>query len=123
MAQQRIPINRSAVGWIALGCLAAAVGLEPWVGESSGLSLWQSALGRVGIVMGALWLALPGRNQDAPWLSLSPKSIAGLLIALIFTIRVPPRVLIPGAIFLGVIVVLLRPRPKKRPTSFREKTL
>jgi hypothetical protein len=119
MMQQTVPVNRTAVGVMALACLTVALAIEPWTADSSNFALWQSALGRVGVVMGALWLALPGRNQEGASWNLSPKFLGGVLVAMILTIRIPPRLLIPGAIVLGVILLVLRPRPKRRPRSGR----
>ena len=120
METRSVPLNRTTVGLIALGCLAATILLEPWTQESSNLTLWQAALGRVGIVMAALWLAMPGRNQPAAWANLSPRFLGFVLLGLIATIRVPLRLLLPGAVVLGVLFLVLRPRPKKRPGTYRQ---
>jgi hypothetical protein len=115
MPSQSVPLNRTKVGIAAVLCLVVALSLQPWAYDSSNLALWQAALGRVGIVMAALWLALPGRNQPAAWAKLSPRVIGLIVVGLIATSRLSLRILLPGAAVIGLLFLLLRPRPKHRP--------
>lgn len=123
MTTKTIPVNRTVVGLIALGCLGTAIGLvftTDWMPDNNSIALLQGGLARVGLLMGAIWLALPGRNQPAAWANVSPRTLVGLLLAVILTTRIQLRVLIPAALVMGVICMILRPRPKKRPPTFRD---
>lgn len=115
MTSQNLPLRRTTVGGISLGCLIAGICMTPWAADSSSVALWQGGLVRGGLLAGAVWLALPGRNHEAAWANLSPKTIAFLLMGLIVTIRIPLRILVPAALLGGILFLLLRPRPKKRP--------
>jgi hypothetical protein len=120
MAIPSIPVNRVAVGLIAVSCFAAAVILlviTTAAPESSMLVLWQGGFVRVGLLMGAFWLALPSRNREAAWANLSPRTIGGFVLAFILMIKIPLRILIPAALVMGAAFLLLRPRPKKRPSG------
>lgn len=120
MSTQNLPVNRTAVGLIALGCLTLGAGLYfvvSWLPDSSSVVFLQGALIRVGLLMGAVWLALPGRHQAAAWANISPRTVVGLLLAVIVTARIQLRILIPVAVVIGVILVLLRPRSKRRPSA------
>lgn len=123
MTTRTIPVNRTAVGLIALGCLTAAVGLfgvVAWMPDNSSLVFLQGGLARIGLLMGAIWLALPSRNQEAAWANLSPRTVIGFLLAMILTMRIQLRFLIPAAVVIGIVLLILRPKPKKRPTPLRE---
>jgi len=117
MPTRTVPVNRAAVGLLALGCLVTAVVLTPWTAESSSLAMFQGGLARGGLLAGAVWLAMPGRNQEAAWANLSPATIGGLLLAFVLTWRIPPRIMIPAAIVVVIAIVMLRPRSRKRPTQ------
>ncbi len=126
MTSKTIPVNRTMVGLIAFGCLGIAIGLgftSNWLPDSNSTALLQGGLARVGLLMGAIWLALPGKNQAAAWANVSPWTLIGLLLAVILTTRIQLRVLIPAAVVMGVICLVLRPRPKKRPPTFRENSV
>ena len=106
-------IHRPTVGAIALvlivGAVARAVVL--WMGEPSALSsdMWLSAFVRVGLVMGALWLALPLLERIPHWL---PKAaVVPILIVLLMQGKVRLVMLAAGAY---VIVVLLRPLMERK---------
>lgn len=120
MPQGTISLNRTVIGLMALICgIASAVllGMMATRPENSGLIYTQGGLARMGLVLGALWLAMPSRNREAAWANISPKFLALLLGAAIVMIRIPPRILIPAAIITGVTIIILRPRPKRRPSG------
>ena len=105
-------IKRILVGVCALISLAAAGGVWFFTAdpESSGLL---SALVRVGIVLGALWLALPAQAGRFPWERALPLVIGvGLVLALA---RRASVVLVPIVIVIAVAALILRPKPKRRP--------
>ena len=122
MTSPSLPVNRAAVGWIALGLLLFAVGIQvakflDSLPEISSLELLQGGMTRVRLLMGAIWLALPSRSQEAAWARISPQTAIGLLIAAVMTSRVRLQFLIPAIAVVAVVVVILRPRPKKRPSG------
>jgi hypothetical protein len=69
----------------------------------------------VGIVMAALWLALPTGNRTAAWAKVSLASVLPLLLTALALFRIPFRILIPLAAFVLLVGVILRPKPLKRP--------
>ncbi|MFO0918892.1 MAG: hypothetical protein U0872_11330 [Planctomycetaceae bacterium] len=118
MTTRSIPVNRAAVGLIAGACFAAAAMLavaSAWIPENSSLVLWQGGCVRIGLLMGAFWLALPGKHQQAAWTDLSPKTIGMMLLVFLLMTRIPLRVLLPGGLVVGTLLLFLRPRVKKRP--------
>lgn len=107
-------VRRLLVGLIALGCLATAAGL--WVFTGDWKNPATSVTVRLGIMLGALWLALPKQGENLAWEKCLPAVIA--VIAVLAFVRGSWRVLIyaiPAAIVVGIAAVFLRPRSKRRP--------
>lgn len=117
METQNPSVNRAIAGLIALGCLVTAIGLIPWVAGSNSLSLLQGGLVRGGLLMGAFWLAMPGRNREAAWAKLTPKTVIIVIVAVFLTSKIKPIVFVPAAVVVTILIVILRPRPKKRPSN------
>lgn len=116
MSAPQIPVNRSLVGAIALAC--GAIGGGFWLlSGSDELPMMAAAFLRVGIVMFAVWLALPTRTREAAWARVDLWQLLGCVLLIIVTARAPLRFLIPGLVLLIVAVLVLRPRPKRRPRS------
>lgn len=112
MTDQRVPVNRTLVGLIALTCLgaAAAIGVvDTWE------NLWCAAFMRVGLLMAAFWLALPSGRREAAWANLSPYTIVGALVAVFIVARW--RSALPIVIGVGALALVLRPRQRRRPRS------
>ena len=112
-------LSRPLVGVLAAVLLTAgtAMTLIPHPQFSPQWELWQGACVRVGLVMMALWLALPLLQHDGT----AARTFGGLFVALmlifVFVRRVPLRVVIPVGLALGLLGIILRPRPKRRPGS------
>jgi mannose/fructose/N-acetylgalactosamine-specific phosphotransferase system component IIC len=71
---------------------------------------------RLGIMLGALWLALPNRGENVAWGKALP-AIFAVIVVLAFT-RAKGRILIyaiPIAIVVAILAVFIRPRSKPRP--------
>lgn len=105
--------RRNSIGFVALLCLASAAALFFVVDKPQENGL-VAALVRVGIVMAALWLAVPAVGQSAAWSKAAPA-----LIAIAISIAIIGRKLIwllPIAIVVGIAVAFLRPRIKRRRT-------
>jgi hypothetical protein len=110
MTDHQVPVNRTLVGLIALGCLGAAatIGIvDTWE------NLWCAAFVRVGLLMGAFWLALPTRHREAAWANVSPYTILAALVALFVVARW--RSALPIVIVIAVLALVLRPRQRRRP--------
>jgi hypothetical protein len=105
------------VGVIALVCVGTSVVLQVRGFDDKQALMATGAFMRVGLVMAALWLALPTKNRPAAWANMSPWVLWGML-GLIVTIAARPRIAlyaIPWLIVLAVIGRVLRPRSKHRP--------
>lgn len=110
MADRQVAVNRTLVGLIALGCLGAAVAigaLDTWE------NMWCAAFVRVGLLMGAFWLALPSRNREAAWANVSPYTIVAALLAVFIVARW--RTALPIVIVVVILALILRPRQRRRP--------
>lgn len=116
MSSGLIPINRLSIGLIAASCFLLALAMDYFVG-GSGAELWAGSLSRVGVVMCAVWIALPTLMRDTSRMRVSWQTGLGVLLAILMVVRsrAPLKVLIPGAIFAVGTYLILRPRPKKRP--------
>jgi hypothetical protein len=109
--------RRILVGIIAVALLSAAALLEilPGPSTSQQTQLWRAACGRIGLVMVALWLAMPSRTRPAAWANLNPRSVAAVAIVAL-AIRFPQlRVLLPAVAVLFILGVFLRPKERVRP--------
>ena len=116
MNDGKVTLNRPLVGIIALGCLGAFGYLmtSSFGTPDENLQMWAGAFGRVGLLMGALWLALPSKNHEAAWADMSPSTLIGLILGIAW-IAWKPKVAIPFLLILGVLAFFLRPRDKYRP--------
>ena len=118
MASEKITINRTATGTIAFVCLGSSTAL--WFAdlEHEQAMLLRAALMRVGLVMAALWLALPTTTRPAAWANVSPWILlSGIGAVLAFAAK--PKLAIPAIPYLVAIAViarLMRPKKKARPS-------
>lgn len=113
-SQKKVPVNRTMVGLISLACLAAFVALYFFVDEDKKYAMLAAAFGRVGLLMGAFWLALPTKTRDAAWKGVSPLAALASVV-MIVVIAVRPKVGIPLAAVMIAAAYVLRPRDKQRP--------
>lgn len=81
--------------------------------EQQGWGHLSFAFVRVGVLMSALWLALPSRTREAAWANVSPRTMIGLCLA-IFAIGWRPRFAIPVIIIAAILAFILKPRKNKR---------
>jgi len=111
MDSQTLAGKRLIVGVIALLCLAASALLWLFVGDPESNPLL-GALTRVGIVLGALWFALPRQGQNVVWSrALAP------VVAVIVAFAVLRRAgwwIVPLALVVGLAIVIIRPKKKSR---------
>ncbi|EDL58439.1 hypothetical protein [Gimesia maris] len=115
MSGEKIPINRTLTGLISLGCLGIAAYLF-WLAPPDQFAQQDVATGafmRVGLLMFALWLALPTRNRDAAWANVSPWVFVVIIMAVV-GVAVRPKIVVPLLIVMAVFGFVLRPRNKRR---------
>ncbi|MCA9000138.1 MAG: hypothetical protein KDA80_24285 [Planctomycetaceae bacterium] len=109
--ENRIRLNRLLVGLISLACLltGASIGLF-----DSAENIWTGAFVRVGLLMGAVCLAMPTPSRPAAWAGFNPLWIP-VLFAVLFIIAYRPRVMAPiaGVVFLLVFLLPLLTRGRR----------
>ena len=109
-------IRRMLVGVVAITLLTAALVLWILPGASANQAtlMWRAGCGRMGVVVAALWLAMPTRSRPAAWANLNPRSVAALGLAAL-AIKFPLKLLLPLGGILIVAGLVLRPRRRVRP--------
>jgi hypothetical protein len=118
MEKSKTSVSRPLVGFLTIGLFSVTLFLSIWPGALPGAAgaTVGGATARVGIVMAALWLALPSGNRPPAWANVSLTSVVPLVLAgLALFRRVPFRILLPLAGILLVAGLVLRPRPLQRP--------
>mgnify|MGYP007059454760 FL=1 len=114
MSETTSRIGRTQVGIIAAICLGIAAGCWFFFPQNEALL---SAFLRVGIVMTALWFAVPAKGAELAWEKILPILAGGLvLVALAKRVMI---VALPLAIAVGVAAYFLRPRHKPKPGERR----
>ncbi len=78
--------SRWGVGLAAAGCFVLAAGLYVLRPEEA---LWRAGALRVGLVMGALWLALPSRDRAAAWAAWDWKAVGFVALCGALSVRAP----------------------------------
>ncbi|MBM81483.1 MAG: hypothetical protein CMJ78_12955 [Planctomycetaceae bacterium] len=114
MPEQKIQVSRAKVGLLCLICLTSAAAIFFFAPHSDQTDIWQAAFTRVGLVLGAFWIALPSGKRPAAWANVSPTTFFGMLMG-VFVLGRYPRAGIVIIIVVAVLSFVLRPRPKKRP--------
>jgi hypothetical protein len=115
-APATVPVNRGLLGVLALICLITSVGLAlAHLGDQA--DKWQGAFMRVGVLLSAIWIALPSRENDPAWANISIWNLLGGLLALLLVakLKIPLKLILPLAVVATIAILLLRPRPKTRP--------
>jgi hypothetical protein len=110
-------VNRSLVGALAAAC--CGVGAALWFGWPDQEAFAAGCL-RVGLLLGAVWLALPTKTRPAAWASISPAVVVVVVLALLLVRQL--RVFIPLLVVVTLAALVLRPRsksPRRRGTSGR----
>lgn len=119
MSDNKVAVSRPMVGVLALACLVIAALIWTMAPDSQETQLWLAGFIRVGLVMSALWIALPTRDREAAWANVSRSTLIGMVLAMLALLRLPFRIVLPLFITVAVIGYTLRPRAKKRPQTRR----
>jgi hypothetical protein len=118
MSNGKVTINRPLVGIIALGCMGISLGLYFFGSQTGEATVASEGIGpaffRVGVLMAALWLALPPKGQEAAWAKVTPGTLVGLFLAILAVVRLR-WMAIPLVIGAAIVAVLFRPRARYRP--------
>jgi hypothetical protein len=115
-APATVPVNRGLLGVLAVACLLISVGLAiAQLGDQA--DKWQGAFMRVGVLLSAIWIALPSRENDPAWANVSIWNLLGGVLALVLVarLRIPLKLILPLAVVATGAILLLRPRSKIRP--------
>ena len=73
---------------------------------------------RAGLIMSALWFALPSKGREAAWANVSLPALFGFF-AMIIAVSYRPRIYIPLIAVIAVIGFFLRPRGRRRSAQSR----
>lgn len=114
MAGERIQVSRLKVGLIAAALLVGA--LVVWIAWPE-QDMLLGGLVRVGALMSALWIAMPGGGREAAWANISKSTM--LAFAAIVLAVVLPRfrvMLFPILVAIGVLGYLARQDPERPST-------
>ncbi len=110
---QKVTINRRLVGCLALAFLVGAVASFA-TEDKEAATLWQGVCTRLGVVLGALWLALPKDGTLGKWAEVSMTKLLVIILALVVVVRAPQRYL-PILLAVAAASRYLRPPDKPRP--------
>lgn len=110
MDSQTLAGKRLIVGIISIVCLAGSALLWLFGGNPETNPLL-GALTRVGIVLGALWLALPRTGENIVWSRALPPVVA--IVVAFAVLRRAGWWIVPLALLVAIAIVVIR--PKKRP--------
>ena len=113
LVDQKVTINRSLVGWLALAFLTGFV-ITFFTESKDSVDLWQGICSRVGVTLGALWLALPKDGSLGKWAEVSLLKLAVIVVMFIAVVRAPRKYL-PILLAIGAVARFLRPPDKVRP--------
>lgn len=104
------PINKPLVGVIGGVCLCAAAVCYIWFPEQTSL---RSATLRIGVVMIALFLALPKSGEHVRWERLTPVIVGSVILMALAKKMI--LVILPMLVIIGILLTIFRPRDKLRP--------
>ncbi len=108
-------IRKLIIGILALGSLLTAAGMFLFAPDGMGNPVTAVTM-RLGIMLGALWLALPSNGENVGWEKAMPAILAVIVVLAFFARNL--RILafaVPIAIVVGVVAAFIRPRSRRRP--------
>ena len=92
-SEKKIPVSRGMVGIITVGCFVTSLVLLVLYPQEQML---YSGFLRVGLLMGAFWLALPTKTKAAAWAGISPQTVGSIVLAMIALLLKVPIPIIAG---------------------------
>lgn len=98
--------NADVRRWLALALsilLLAASGILWLISSDSSGKFFSAACFRIGLVLGALWLAWPSLKRPAKWL---PASAPVIGVVALIVIAAQPRLIIPAIPIVGGLITL-----------------
>jgi len=114
MNSSPLAVRKLIVGLVALACLATAGILWAFT-DDAGTNPLTAVTMRLGLMLAALWLAVPSRGENIAWQRALPAAVA--LFAILAIVVKNSRILIfvlPAAILAGIALAFLRPRSNRR---------
>tara|TARA_R110002049_G_scaffold2750_2_gene21762 strand:- start:642038 stop:642424 length:387 start_codon:yes stop_codon:yes gene_type:complete len=102
MANEVHDPRRTLVLLLAAALLAGSAAAW-WFGEKGAATFAAAAMGRIGLVMGALWLAWPSLRRPARWL---PPGVAVLGVVALGVLAASPRLVVVVVPALSVLIAL-----------------
>lgn len=111
MNDGKLKINRTAIGLTSLACLAVA-GFIRYQDYSDGTTDWPGWLVRLGVTIGAIWIASAKWFGAGGSIALSPKALLAVVAALT-AISIRPRISIPALVVITALWFFVRPRNPK----------
>ena len=106
ISESEVRRKRRLVGLLSITCTVAAV-IQLIIDPSSALG---AAFLRVGLLLGAFWLALPARDRPAAWARVSPWTVGLVIVMALALQRI--RFFLPVFIVGALIGWVVRPRKK-----------
>ncbi len=97
-----VSLNRTRRVIVLVLAIVLLIGfvLARWLGDESWLRVASNAMGRIGMVMGALWLAWPSLAKPARWL---PPGIAVACVLALCVLAAQPRLVVFVLPAIGVL--------------------
>jgi hypothetical protein len=96
-------IRRILVLILAIGLLATSALLTFRFGQEGSARFAAAASGRIGLVLGALWLAWPSLQRPSQWL---PPGIAVACVVALVVLAAQPRLIVVAIPALGALLAL-----------------
>jgi hypothetical protein len=115
MTERSVAVNRTLAGLLSIACGIAGIVLCATRGIDDPLG---AGCIRIGVVLGALWAAMPTRTREAAWARVSPWAIVGVVLAAVLFVK-HLRILLPMALAIIIVGYVLRPRSSRTPRSSR----
>src|SRR5690606_24650794 len=92
MPAKAVPVSRLLVGALAIVCVTTGIAigfLRSWDGPACAAFL------RIGVLLGAVWIALPSGKREAAWANISPWSLVGVVQIALACVRWTPLFITP----------------------------
>ncbi|QDT65895.1 hypothetical protein [Calycomorphotria hydatis] len=105
---RKLTVKPALIGAISIICLIA--GACVFFVSPDALMVWGGLI-RAGVLVGAIWLALPTKNREAAWARLSFPTVA-ITLVMLFLVVYRPAIGFPLMILLLIVRFVLQP-PRK----------